>query len=449
MSTVEQPSPDDPDSPLPELTFGRRPNTAPSVSLPERWTAQAVDELEDLIACCQLKAEACRWAARRRRLLAERASFQREIAPRDRALVDKAKQLGDCFLWMCSADSPDPSDERLYDVVAQAFDAVAAGLLLMQDGRSAGRTTDLKQTLMLLAEAQLVLREAIQKLGGPSDSDQVRAFHLLKQTAEAGHLHLTHHMRLTDSADPTAGADLLTRICEVRRRRCESFEKTRQSPLLFDRLRKLLSGCGGDSAASAPAAELWREAISLIEQLVDAGLPPSDRQLRELILPVMDLLPESVAVPPSMELVLRELDRYLAGLPASAMVETPQPTAEVKRVAELLHGRAIVLIGGDRRAHAEQALKIAFRLQDLVWIATRPHESTKGFEPPIAQPNVAVVLLTIRWASHSFGEIKSHCDHVGKPLVRLPAGYNPQQVAIQILEQASGLLGGGVPGDIE
>ena len=44
-------------------------------------------------------------------------------------------------------------------------------------------------------------------------------------------------------------------------------------------------------------------------------------------------------------------------------------------------------------------------------------------------------LLAIRWSSHGFGEVKDFCDRYGKPLVRLPGGYNPNQVAHQILTQ--------------
>ena len=50
---------------------------------------------------------------------------------------------------------------------------------------------------------------------------------------------------------------------------------------------------------------------------------------------------------------------------------------------------------------------------------------------------MALVVLAIRWSSHSFGDVKGYCDQYGKPLVRLPAGYNPNQVAVQVLSQAS------------
>src|SRR5262249_32543970 len=66
-----------------------------------------------------------------------------------------------------------------------------------------------------------------------------------------------------------------------------------------------------------------------------------------------------------------------------------------------------------------------------------------GFEPYVARPDVAVVVLAIRWSSHSFGEVKEFCDQYGKPLGRLPGGYNPNQVALQILGQCSERLRAG------
>lgn len=114
-----------------------------------------------------------------------------------------------------------------------------------------------------------------------------------------------------------------------------------------------------------------------------------------------------------------------------------QTAPEVDSVAKLLAGRSIVLIGGDRRPGSDQALKEAFKLQDLIWVETREHQSIEGFEPYIARPDVAVVLLAIRWSSHSFGDVRAFCERHGKPLVRLPGGYNRNQVAAQIMAQCS------------
>ena len=46
-------------------------------------------------------------------------------------------------------------------------------------------------------------------------------------------------------------------------------------------------------------------------------------------------------------------------------------------MAALYKGKTVVIIGGDRRPYAYEASKSAFRLKDLIWIATREHESTE------------------------------------------------------------------------
>ena len=62
------------------------------------------------------------------------------------------------------------------------------------------------------------------------------------------------------------------------------------------------------------------------------------------------------------------------------------------------------------------------------------------FEPAVARSDVAVVLLAIRWASHSYGDVKDYCEKYGKPMVYLTAGYNPNQIAHQILQQVGDRL---------
>ena len=99
------------------------------------------------------------------------------------------------------------------------------------------------------------------------------------------------------------------------------------------------------------------------------------------------------------------------------------------------------MIGGNRRRESQESWRKSLGLKDLVWIETKEHQAVEAFEPLIARSDVAVVLLAIRWSSHSFGDVKEFCDRYGKPLVRLPGGYNPAQVAAQILAQCSGRLG--------
>ena len=162
-------------------------------------------------------------------------------------------------------------------------------------------------------------------------------------------------------------------------------------------------------------------------------MPASNTDLRDMLVPIVDDIPE-MEIPDGFQRVLGEVDRYLATQMPPAQQIVREVSAEVQKVADLYKGKTMVLIGGDRRPHAYEALKSAFCLKELIWIATRDHESTDIFVPYIARPDVDVVLLAIRWSSHSYGDVKVICDKFGKEFYRLPAGYNPNQVAHQILQ---------------
>lgn len=152
-------------------------------------------------------------------------------------------------------------------------------------------------------------------------------------------------------------------------------------------------------------------------------------------MPALDLLPD-IPVPANVQRVIHEIDRYLASRPAAA---PKPPTADeqpaIAAVTELIRGRTIVLIGGERRPQAQEALRRAFDLEEVDWVEIREHASIAPIEAHVARPDVAVAVLAIRWSGHSFGEAKAFCDQYDKPLVRLPGGYNPGQVAVQILAQ--------------
>jgi len=186
----------------------------------------------------------------------------------------------------------------------------------------------------------------------------------------------------------------------------------------------------------------WQPVIQGIEELVSAGVPPSNRELRDLLLPIVDELPDDEELPKGLRMVARELDRYLARRQfANTPAESPAPTDGVQQAAHLLAGRSAVLIGGVRRPEAQKLLTAALGLKELVWVETKEHQSIDRFESAIARTDVALVLLAIRWSSHGFGDVKQFCDRYGKPLVRLPGGYSPNQVAAQVVDQAGRQLG--------
>jgi hypothetical protein len=437
------------------LTLGERMSSAEegsserlpgndAIELPAGWhRRQAIADADlPLIADrCRLKAEGARWAATRQRRLREGADYDTEIEPKDREIIEHAKSLPDCFLWMNHPSGPSPTDLSLLDDVAGCFDAVAAAIALVREvvDDLEGNRNAFEQALDLLAEAQSSLRAAIDMIDGPRDNDQQKVYGWLRATAAQRQIFIQRYMRIDDVADPTGWSDLAARILVLDAQLQESRQQEKRQQARIQRVRyhvKRIMTEGGTQHD-------WEVAVQTIEEMINAGMPPSNREIRELLLPIVESLPDLDPMPPGFQLAVRELDRFLATRTQTVEAEAVyEPTAEVKEAARRLAGKTVVLIGGDRRPHAQAALKAAFGIKDLVWIATREHEPLEGFEPYIARDEVAVVLLAIRWSSHSFGEVKDFCDHYGKLLVRLPAGYNPNQVAVQILQQIGNRLNG-------
>ena len=94
-----------------------------------------------------------------------------------------------------------------------------------------------------------------------------------------------------------------------------------------------------------------------------------------------------------------------------------------------------------QRMETAEALEAAFGLKELIWVEGK-EQTYIAFEPHVARPDVAAVVLAIRWSSHGFGEVREFCTRYGKPLVRLPGGYSPNQVAYHILTQVGDRLAG-------
>ena len=200
--------------------------------------------------------------------------------------------------------------------------------------------------------------------------------------------------------------------------------------------------CAQIKAATIDPIEAWRILGECVDVLAASGQKPNVRTISRPLSLVLHTLPDgiepSAALAQAISSAQLRLDQDQSVRDDMDGIEAPTP--EVSAVRDLLAGRAMVLIGGDRRPHLERNLTEAFGLSDLVWIATNVHESHRTFEADIARADVACVCLAIRWCSHSYGSVKEFCTKHGKPLVRLPGGLNPNTVAAQITAQVSGRL---------
>lgn len=432
--------------PLPALTLGQpRENIPPSqVTYPREWLPAEETDLKLVSYRCRMKAEAARWAAERRRLMAIGAEYSVQIVPTDREIIARAKALPECFLWTNHPQGPSPTDPGQYEELARGFEAVAEVLevLIQFCSPPNDHGDEFDQLVDLLAATQSALRVSVEHMDWEHDHDQEAVFHWLRRIASEKQFLIHSHMKIGDPADPAHMPQFLERLHEIDNALQSSAQKKKDRNRLLGKVRhkaSILRGAVGDLSSD------WRILIDTVNELIDGGLPPSSRELREILQTIIDDMPELGELPKNFDLVQREIDRYLATNSFPEAAASKELTPEVQRVAQWLQGRQMVLIGGDRRPMAYQNLKSAFALDELIWVEVKPHQSLAALETPVGRPEVAVVVLAIRWCSHSHKEVEETCDRFGKPFVRLPGGYGVNQVASKILAQCGERLARSAP----
>ena len=367
------------------------------------------------------------------------ADFATEIGPKDKELFAKVKGLGYCFLWMNHPGKPFPGNTAMENV-AGCFDTLAEAISLIQEILNDRNDRMFRAALQLMAEAQSALRAAITQADGPQDADQSAAYKWLRMTAEQEQIYIQRFMQDEDAADPNTWADISQRIVQLKD---SSRQVQRRVTLRSAQVNRIRQHVGRILAGGTDHD--WRKVIAAVEEMVKDGVPPSNIEIRELLLPVLDGVPDWDELPSEFRLVLREIDRFQATAKPLPTELAATPIPEVQAAARLLTGRSLLFIGGVRRGPACDSLQAAFGLKEMIWVETDEHEAVTRFEPYVSRSDVAAVMIPIRWISHGFADIRSYCDRYDKPLVRLPGGYNLNQVAFQIMQQAGKRLEAKMP----
>lgn len=375
---------------------------------------------------CQLKADSAHYVAARKR---------GEIpATTPENLIRRAGGLPDCDLWMLHpGDYVDAA--KAWDDLAGAFGvgAEAAELLAVLKELPDGLAERHRERILYaVAEAQAMMWAGLLDVHRRVDNDQIHLFVHVREEARQAQIYINRYLKREDRVSADSWPDLLSRVSTLKEQLADARGKARMREKGLNSLKYKLRKMG----ESSDNASEWPRVLELLEDVVAAGVPPSNADIRELLLPVLDTLPEDQEPGPNAERVFRAVNEYVATRPAPPIDADGELTApEVQAVAELLQGHEVVLIGGVERTAARRAIERAFGLSELNWVSTRPHESVTIFEPAVSRSEVAVVLLAIRWASHSYGDVKDYCEKYGKPMVYLTGGYNPNQIAHQILAQ--------------
>ena len=427
---VEVPDIDDPE-PAPHPHYAPPVYAGPKVVEPAPQYEAAADDGHpiDLAAVARrlrLKADACRV------LLGEM----------DEAAVVAARNRADAStrLWPLELESPAPGDVRdLAGCYSTTADAADLARTVEADPKLEGRLGD---ALHLLAEAQSSIRDAIEVFPDAPrrDEDQFAVYNWLRDVTHDRRVKIERFMTIAPVAPRGNWPDVQGRVAAAaapladRGRRQKALKKVQYHA---EKVAK--------SDADAADGE-WDRLYAAVDAAVDAGVPPSDLTLRAALLPLAEEWPE-VEPPKNVRLVLDEIDQYraehdAAEADAEAVHQRP-PSPTLLAARDLLAGRTAVLIGGlPRESHRANLIR-ALELSDLHWLKVLHHQSLEAAVlPEVRRPEVSVVFVMTRWRSHAVGPaVRKWAKEFGKTLVELPAGYSPEQVAHQVMNQASRELG--------
>lgn len=388
---------------------------------------------------CRLKGEACRVYVQRR-AAAEGSPQEQTWVARVDELVERARQLPNCFLWMVFRSKTQPSDDDLAEI-ARWYDALATAAALMRrvDEDRLARRADAEAAMQLLAHADAGLRVVLDSrtwLTKP-DTDQDEVHDWLRWETGAREIRVKRYMRLDDPPEPGSieqlDADLAHMVGELDARQRQAAATGK----LLNTLRYHADRLAQGDADNAPHD--WKRIDECARDLAALGLDPEE----DAVASRLEALAEShEEAPEAFPFAARALDAVRL-----AAAESEEPLADdqrrhwsdrVRRVRTLLRGQRVVMIGGERRVDAIQRMTEAFELGEVEWIELTEHGSGASMLAPIERPETALVLVLIRLAGHlHVDEARRFAKRAGKPVVLLPAGYNPERMALGILSQAS------------
>jgi hypothetical protein len=410
-------------------------------------------DLQPVARRCRIKSAACRYAIERRQRIS--SSDENEVASviaRGRELFSQAKSISDCYLWMMDPHGPSLPDDATLETLVGCYEAAASACDLFLVLTAPGDGEDLYEAMMLLAEAQSALRAGLIRVDrGLEDFDQRQMFFWLKRETSQRQIYVPRHMRVDDPADPEQWLRRTERVATLRREFDDRRGADERRRSLLNKARYHAKKLRDLSAAANPAAdsipEDWPTLAGAVDQLVTSGLKPSDREIRELMLPLLEVLPE-LDWPPGLRAVLDEIDRYLDRVDSeqeqSSQSSSPrrQPSEVLQQARELLRGRVVVLVGGQPREQHRRKIEKELELAELRWVAVLHHQSLYAeLLHQCQRPETSLFITMTRFRSHQFGpQMRQWCRQYGKAFVELPGGYGVEQVAHQVMAQASAEL---------
>ncbi len=383
-----------------------------------------LEQAEQLARQLELEAQGCLWRLQggqdrqqRKKLEAQGKKFRRYIWAFHR------KWSHDSAPWELLA--------RWYAAAAQS---VRLCVIALRVGPPASERFAVVQ---LLAQCQSALLQIAQQYWGRDDRQQKEMYSLIRQLLQ--HWKIDRWVSYLSRKEPVDLHSLEEVETQLRSLQ-QCLERLKHQQNLLNKLRYESTQRfpqGGEQAQRAV-----RTILATIEQLSQLGCPMSHSEIIQALLAIRAKLPPQEELSGAVRQALRCADQSAQcskSLPHSPLPDFPEHTQKLRYVLE---GKKVVLVAGEVRPLAQKKIVEAFGLKELVWCEARDGESVRKLESLIASPDVFLVLVAPRWASHGHTEaLSQYCRKHHKPLVRLRSGYNPNAIAYQLLQQCSHQLG--------
>lgn len=251
-------------------------------------------ETEQLEKRLMLKIEASRWALERNKLLKLNTDFQTEIEPKDHALLARARELKNCYLWMNNPETAPVVASETYELLADAY-AVAARcvgfmrkLVEMVDRSPKSEMVSriLRDALYITATAQSALRRVTYEVSGREDQDQIRIHRWLTLLTKRYSIYVNRHMK-KNSLAPVEKIYVIPEY--IKRLEEELIELEQKQKILTEGFRRIQFHASRINEHQSNEYD-WNRIILTVDELVDAGIRPSDGRFRDLLEKVLPYL---------------------------------------------------------------------------------------------------------------------------------------------------------------
>ncbi len=385
---------------------------------------------------CRLKAAACEVAVRRRAAVGDPVVEPRVVDELN-DMIHEAKHMPGCFLWMFYPAHEQPTDAQ-FGTLAHCYTALGMAAAAVSEvmARPSGGQAEMLQVMQLLAESDSALRVALEWswLSTKPDTDQDEVHHWLKRQTTLLHVYVPRFMRVDDRADPGEAERVVADVAAIMRRRRARADAASDINREFGRVQFHAKEIDKGNGVFSHHAGKIDAALAALAAL---GVPESDRRIGERLGPAASPLATDESVPRRVRLAAQ---RALEALVESESPETEpmarEHSARVAELRDLIRGTNVVVVGGEARPVQRDNIRDAFDLQNVEWVQINEHASAAPLEAPIARTTTSLVLVLIKVTGHLHSDVaRDLAARYRKPLVRLPAGFNPEQVAEQALTQ--------------